>query len=1090
MWGNLTQKPLRFNYGTGRMTNMNNKIKKLNAILSILFLSLTLFSTLLIAADTKEKRTRYFSPNSDGKLDEFVIPLKITDKRYIMSWSLTIENEAGEVVRTIGNKIALPTSLTFVTFFKQLGAVKKGIAVPSSVTWNGAMDNGETAPDGMYYYYFTAIDDNKNEQVTEKYPVIIDTTPPEVEVSSSSDKIFGEGAKMDFKISQVGSIEDNWTGVIKNSNGQVVKTFNWTNDSPQDFKWKGDNDEGLQVADGVYSYEISAKDKAENYSAPASITNIIYSSQKPSTSITLASSKYFSPSTTSPNTHIALDTDIPLPEESSGNKLVSWSIKIIDAKGKVYKTYNEKDSAEPPLELLFDGKDDKGNLLPVGVYQAQVNASYLNGYDTPASYSPEFILDTISPNASLSVTDKVFGGSAKPKTTIIVSTDNHKKLAPITSWKVRIFNTKDESISVNEYEYGEYPPINIDWDGFNSNGERCEDGEYKAQITGQDLAGNSSTTTSAQSFTLNTQGAMILLSMTESAFSPNKDGVKDSITFTPYVKDADNVSDYTFTIKDNADKVIRTIANSTTLPKNFIWDGVTDSGEVAKDGEYSAAISINTINGSSGETQTASFILDTTPPALNATPSYLVFSPDGDSNKDAIAVNVTDCTREDLWQALVKNEKGQVVRTYSWQDLVKTEGTDGFTWDGKSDMGNTCPDGKYTISLASTDAAGNSFNFNIDNITLDNREIKAYLTAELDAFSPNGDGNFDTQTIKTTLNIKDGITDWILKIMDKENKLVKTLSSSSSSEPPSSIEWDGKDDKGTLCEGEYKASLSLSYEKGNKVDAASSLFICTTIPPKLAVTTKPKYFSPDNDGTDDDMFITLKAESKVPFKAWSFDIKDPKSNLFWTTKGNSSIKSMITWDGLSNIQKDVKTKKAERVQSASDYPYTFTVRDSQGMTSILNGIITVDILVIREGNLLKMAVPSIIFRSDNADFKTSEEVKNGIDPEIAKNNERVLKRIAEVLNKFREYKVTIVGHANRVTDNDKEETESNPALWGPALIPLSHERAEFVKTYLKKKGVSGGRLSTEGKGGTQLIVDYKDKDNNWKNRRVEFILQK
>ena len=137
-----------------------------------------------------------------------------------------------------------------------------------------------------------------------------------------------------------------------------------------------------------------------------------------------------------------------------------------------------------------------------------------------------------------------------------------------------------------------------------------------------------------------------------------------------------------------------------------------------------------------------------------------------------------------------------------------------------------------------------------------------------------------------------------------------------------------------------------------------------------------------------------------------------------------------------------------------------------------------------------MAVPSIIFRSDAADFKTASEVKNGLHPNVAAKNAAVLNRIAEVLNKFKEYNVTVVGHANRVTDNPAEETENNPSSWGPALIPLSKERAGFVKTYLTKRGVSASRLMTDGKGGTELVADYKDKDNNWKNRRVEFILNK
>ena len=94
------------------------------------------------------------------------------------------------------------------------------------------------------------------------------------------------------------------------------------------------------------------------------------------------------------------------------------------------------------------------------------------------------------------------------------------------------------------------------------------------------------------------------------------------------------------------------------------------------------------------------------------------------------------------------------------------------------------------------------------------------------------------------------------------------------------------------------------------------------------------------------------------------------------------------------------------------------------------------------------------------------------------------------MNKFKDYKVTIVGHANRLTDNDEEETTDNPSLWGKALTPLSLKRAEFVKQNLVEKGVSASRLDTEGKGGTEPVVDFRDKDNNWKNRRVEFILHK
>ena len=148
--------------------------------------------------------TKYISPNSDGVQDELVIPMKISDKRYVQAWSLVIMDSQHNVVRIIENKIARPSKMTFKAFFKQLFTPKQGVAIPDSVIWNGAMNNGETAPDGTYYYYITATDDNGNSGKTKEYEVVIDTVAPDVELAQPSDKIFGEGAKAALKIKQTG----------------------------------------------------------------------------------------------------------------------------------------------------------------------------------------------------------------------------------------------------------------------------------------------------------------------------------------------------------------------------------------------------------------------------------------------------------------------------------------------------------------------------------------------------------------------------------------------------------------------------------------------------------------------------------------------------------------------------------------------------------------------------------------------------------------------------------------------------------------------------------------------------------------------
>ena len=152
------------------------------------------------------------------------------------------------------------------------------------------------------------------------------------------------------------------------------------------------------------------------------------------------------------------------------------------------------------------------------------------------------------------------------------------------------------------------------------------------------------------------------------------------------------------------------------------------------------------------------------------------------------------------------------------------------------------------------------------------------------------------------------------------------------------------------------------------------------------------------------------------------------------------------------------------------------------MTTSVSGIIPVDILVIRDGNNLKMAVPSIIFRANNADFKTAAEAKGSqVTKEQAANNVRVLKRVGEILKKFPDYTVTVVGHANRTGAAGEDEI----------LLSLSDRRAAFVKDWLVQNGgIPAAQLSSQGKGASEPVAAFNDSANWWKNRRVEFILHK
>ena len=1026
-----------------------------------------------------EKGPVYISPNNDGKQDVLEIPFKIKEKRYVKDWALIIENDKGQVVRTIGNKEKRETKVTFKTFWKALFTPKSGVTVPSTVVWNGIMDSGEVAPDGTYYYYATATDDNGNTASTGKLVVIVDNTPPEVNLvqPSASEKMFGEGSKPVLSVKQSGSVEDLWTGVFSDATGKIVRTYKWTSSQPLSFEWNGSDDKGAPLPDGVYSYKVSATDRAGNDSNPAQITNIIYSADKPATNISIAGSKYFSPNGNGINDTISFLVKIPVPDAKSVNKLVEWAVKITDDKGTVVKTYNGTDN--PPSRISFDGKTDSGSEAPEGLYQAVVSAKYSNGFIPDLVKSPEFTLDKTPPAAKVKQSSPTFSpdGDGNLDTMIITQDVAVKTGAPVENWVGRIINS--EGKSVREYNFGSFPSATVEWDGLDDSGSLLPDGKYKYTLSATDLAGNSSETSTSE-IALDTSKTEILLAVSPIAFNPAaSDKARASVKLSPLVKAGSGVNEYTIEIKNAKNETVWT-QKGTSLPASVSWNGLATNGERCADGKYVATLSTKSANGSEAKASTQAFIIDTVAPSVSLKTSYTLFSPDGDSKKDSLKIDV-ESSAEDKWTATIYDSKNQVVRTYNWQGKVPAK----VEWNGTDASGNKVEDGTYRMVFASEDVAGNKGSAEIANIRIDTREAKAYITAENDAFSPNGDGFLDTQKLSIRPTLKDGVESWSVSIVTPEGKIVKSWSDKDQKDIPAEITWNGMDSENKITEGAFTAKLKMVYAKGNEIDVNSSLFICSVTPPQLTVKTAPQFFSPDNDGENDDLYIQLKGNDVVPLKNWSFVIKDPNNKPFWSTSGKSSITERIVWDGRGN--------NGELVQSAMDYPYTFTVTDTLGMTSTVEGKIEIDILVIRVGDVLKMAVPSIIFRQDAADFNVQvldangKVTKPGITEAQAKNNERILKRIAQILNKFKNYTVTVEGHANSVTGTEEEETTNKHGL---ALVPLSEDRAKFVVEKLKKYGVSGDRLSAVGRGGRQPVAARGDKDNAWKNRRVEFILKK
>ncbi len=984
----------------------------------------------------------WISPNQDGVQDDFVTSLSIEDERYVKGYRFVIADPSGRAIRTILNKDDRPENVTFKNVLDRLRCVKSGIAVPETLRWDGLSDQAEPVGDGAYSWHVEAWDDNGNAARSDARTIVVDNTPPTVEVSAPY-LVFspnGDGNKDALPVRQSGSVEDLWTGTVGAPSGSAVASMSWKQSAPQPFQWDGRDDAAVLVPDGVYRYRVEATDRAGNRGS-ADLPNIIVNTQ--ATPVTLSVDRAFF----SPNGDGVRDTVelVPLVPVESG--IERWTLTIEDSTGRARRAYAGERSA--PTTTRFDGRDSSGRVLPEGTYRAVLEVRYVNG-NRPVAASPTFVIDLTPPSVSVRADLAVFspnGDGNKDTVTIYQETSEE------VGWAGTVRDELGRVVASFFWRGRADTPAT--WDGRGDDGRLLADGLYTYVLQTSDRAGNAAESMPLR-IRLDTEETPVIVSADLAAFSPNGDGSKDRNAIVPQLRRTTDIDSYELRILDSSGRTVRTVTGRT--PVRFDWDGRTDSGARAVDGSYAAELSVLYSNGNRPKARSAPFVIDTAFPQIELAADRLLFSPDGDGRADAVRISQKSST-ETLWEGEIRRANREPVRSLFWKGAAAD-----LVWDGTDEHGNVVPDGTYSYAARAVDQAGNRIERRIDGIVVDARQTPIFVTAGSAGFSPNGDGVLDAISFALYVNLAQGIESWELALLHSERGPVKTFSGGTS--VPAKLVWDGA----AAPEGLYTARFRVAYLKGNRPESVTAPFRLDVTPPKTAVTVAPRPFSPDNDGVDDEVRIGLEVSDASAIEAWALEVLDPTGKVFRRWAGSGRPAGEIIWDGLS--------PGGELVQAAEDYPVRITVSDQFGNRATAPSVIPVDVLVIREGDKLKIRISSITFAADTADYL-------GVDPDKVEKNLRALKRLAEIFEKYRAYNVHIEGHAVNLNWADaaraeREETEE--------LAPLSLARAESVKEALIELGMDGRRITTEGLGGRFPLVPHGDLDNRWKNRRVEFIL--
>ncbi len=353
----------------------------------------------------------YFSPNGDGAKDTTTASFSVTTTQPIDTWKLALLNGNGSVVEQ-GSGSGDP---------------------PKSVQWDGKDPAGKVVPEGDYKVDYT-VTLKDGTSATTTAPVVVDLTPPKVEVTASS-PIFTPNSN-DSKNTEVISFNSNepvtWQGYLANAQGAKVMTSS----GPMSLQ-KVTLDKSLpQVAnapDGVYNLNLTFTDRAGNQAkaSPVSITLI----SKP-ISTTIATASAFSPNGDGVDDVLAAKIDT-----SSNAGISKWDIAVLDSNGKIVSDYPGTGSL--PTDFRWNGivgqTNGKNNFAPDGTYTLRLTVNYTNGI-TGQAVSNSFQVDTKPPVIAANASPQGFIVENGGLQGSVSATIDVKDADPIAKWSIDILN--------------------------------------------------------------------------------------------------------------------------------------------------------------------------------------------------------------------------------------------------------------------------------------------------------------------------------------------------------------------------------------------------------------------------------------------------------------------------------------------------------------------------------------------------------------------------------------------------------------------------------------------------------------------------
>ncbi|MFP4430829.1 MAG: OmpA family protein [Spirochaetaceae bacterium] len=247
-------------------------------------------------------------------------------------------------------------------------------------------------------------------------------------------------------------------------------------------------------------------------------------------------------------------------------------------------------------------------------------------------------------------------------------------------------------------------PRHVVWTGVDDDGDFVEEGIYTINVAVTDNVERTGTSNTVEVMVDNTP-PMATVEVLADAFSPNDDGVEDTIEITQTVSGADMWTGEFVRISDD-DNVVRKEAWSQDVPERVTWDGRTSRDRQASPGRYRYVLTGRDLAGNATTVETDRFLLDLNVASVDIEVSPKPFTPDGDGRRDNVTLNLSadDRTAIESWQLEIFDPRDELF----YETSGEGEPEDTVTWDGRSEDGELVGSAEeYTAVLQVTDEVGN-----------------------------------------------------------------------------------------------------------------------------------------------------------------------------------------------------------------------------------------------------------------------------------------------------------------------------------------------------------------------------------------------